>query len=153
MYKYLAVNLSERANRVGVNKHTAYGWYREGKLPVPAQRVGKLILENIDGTGSMEKTRSVSYARVSSSDQRSDLERQVARLVSWVSAAPMAVDKVVTEVGSGMNAQAPKFERILADSSASNIIVEHRDRLARFGSGESGAGSVSSRAPDRSGRR
>ena len=34
----VVVNLSEWADRVGVNKHTAYRWYREGRLPVPARR-------------------------------------------------------------------------------------------------------------------
>ncbi|MGC8513146.1 MAG: hypothetical protein ACP5P1_08940 [Acidimicrobiales bacterium] len=74
----MVVNLSEWADWVGVNKHTAYRWYREGKLPVPAQRVGRLILVNIDGAGSAQNTRTVLYARVSSHDQRADLDRQVA---------------------------------------------------------------------------
>ena len=116
-----------------MNKHTAYRWYREGKLPVPAQRVGKLILVNIDGAVSAENTRTVVYARVSSQDQRTDLDRQVARLTSWATAAGMAVAEVVTEVGSGMNGKRPKVQRILADPTASVIVVEHRDRLARFG--------------------
>ena len=42
------MNLSDWADRVGVNKHTAYRWYREGKLPVPARRVGRLILVDRD---------------------------------------------------------------------------------------------------------
>lgn len=127
------MNLSEWADRVGVNKHTAYRWYREGKLPVPARRVGKLILVNVDGAVSAENTRTVVYARVSSHDQRTDLDRQVARLTAWATAAGMAVDEVVTEVGSGMNGKRRKFQRILADPTASVIVVEHRDRLARFG--------------------
>lgn len=129
----MVVNLSEWADRVGVNKHTAYRWYREGNLPVPARRVGKLILVNVDGAVSAEKTRTVVYARVSSHDQRTDLDRQVARLTAWATAAGMAVDEVVTEVGSGMNGKRRKFQRILADPTASVIVVEHRDRLGRFG--------------------
>ena len=118
---------------MGVNKHTAYRWYRDGNLPVPAQRVGKLILVGIDGAASEEKTRTVVYARVSSHDQRADLDRQVARLTSWATEAGMAVDEVVTEVGSGMNGKRRKFQRVLADPTAQTIVVEHRDRLARFG--------------------
>ena len=125
--------MSEWADRVGVNKHTAYRWYREGKLPVPAQRIGRLILVNVDGAVSAENTRTVVYARVSSHDQRADLDRQVARVASWATAAGMAVDEIVTEVGSGMNGKRRKFQRILADPMASTIVVEHRDRLARFG--------------------
>ena len=43
------------------------------------------------------------------------------------------VGEVVTEVGSGLNGKRPKLRRILSDPSASVVVVEHRDRLARFG--------------------
>ena len=39
----------------------------------------------------------------------------------------------MTEVGSGMNGNRPKLRRILSDPSVTVIVVEHRDRLARFG--------------------
>ncbi len=41
--------------------------------------------------------------------------------------------EVVTEVGSGMNGRRKKLARLLADPRATTIVVEHRDRLARFG--------------------
>ena len=43
--------------------------------------------------------------------------------------------EVVCEVGSGLNGKRPKLRRILSDPSASVVVVEHRDRLARFGVG------------------
>ncbi|MHB1854437.1 MAG: IS607 family transposase [Acidimicrobiales bacterium] len=127
------MNLSEWATRVGVNKHTAYRWYREGTLPVPAQRVGKLILVDLDRAASSERSRAVVYARVSSHDQRDDLDRQVVRVTAWATAQGISVDEVVCEVGSGMNGKRRKFQRVLADPTATAIVVEHRDRLARFG--------------------
>lgn len=45
----------------------------------------------------------------------------------------MSVDEVITEVGSGLNGRRRKLARLLADSSATSLEVEHRDRLARFG--------------------
>lgn len=74
------------------------------------------------------------YARVSSHDQRSDLDRQVARLTSWATGNGHEVGEVVTEVGSGLNGKRPKLRRVLSDPSATVVVVEHRDRLARFGS-------------------
>jgi putative resolvase len=129
----LFVNLSAWADRVGVNKHTAYRWYREGTLPVPARRVGKLILVDVDETVPSAPARTVVYARVSSHDQRGDLDRQVARVTTWATSEGLAVSEVVTEVGSGMNGRRRKFQRVLADPSATVIVVEHRDRLSRFG--------------------
>ena len=45
----------------------------------------------------------------------------------------LTVAGVVREVGSGLNGKRPKLRRILSDPSATVIVVEHRDRLARFG--------------------
>ncbi len=73
------------------------------------------------------------YARVSSDDQRDDLDRQVARLTEWARSSGLSVDEVVTDVASGMNYRRRKLARVLADRTAAIIVVEHRDRLARFG--------------------
>jgi putative resolvase len=126
------MNLSEWADRVGVSKFTAYRWFREGTLPVPAERVGRLILVNVD-MAEHESARTVLYARVSSHDQRSDLDRQVARLTEWATGQGMTVAEVVVEVGSGMNGKRRRLARLLADRTATTVVVEHRDRLARFG--------------------
>jgi putative resolvase len=77
--------------------------------------------------------RTVLYARVSSHDQRSDLDGQVARLSEWATRQGMSVDEVVTEVGSGMNGKRRRLARLLSDATATTVVVEHRDRLARFG--------------------
>jgi putative resolvase len=75
----------------------------------------------------------VVYARVSSHDQRGDLDRQVARVTGWVTGQGLAVAEVVCEVGSGLNGKRPRLRGILPGPSAAVIVVEHRDRVARFG--------------------
>jgi putative resolvase len=119
---------------VGVNRHRAYRWFREGTLPVPAQRVGRLILvRTTPAAGEGAAGGVVVYAGVSGHDQRADLDRQVARLTAWASELDLTVAQVVTEVGSGLNAKRPKLRRILSDPDAKVIVVQHRDRLARLG--------------------
>ena len=127
------MNLAAWAESVGVNRHTAYRWFREGTLPVPAERVGRLILVRTAPAGEGAAGGVVIYARVSSHDQRADLDRQVARVTVWATEQGLTVRQVVTEVGSGLNGKRPKLRRILSDSDAKVIVVEHRDRLARFG--------------------
>jgi len=119
-----------RAN--GVHPQTAYRWFRQGTMPVPARRLpsGTIL---VDTPGSPPSEQAVLYARVATHDQRADLDRQVARLTSWASGQGMAVVEVVCEVGSGVNGKRPKLRRLLADPQATAIVVEHRDRLARFG--------------------
>lgn len=75
------------------------------------------------------------YARVSSHDQRGDLDRQVARLSEWAAKAGQAVVRVEAEVGSGMNGSRSKLRRMLADPKVTVVVVEHRDRLARMNAG------------------
>lgn len=127
------MNLADWAESVGVNRHTAYRWFREGALPVPAERVGRLILVRTTPAGEGAAGGVVIYARVSSHDQRADLDRQVGRLTAWATEQGLTVVQVVTEVGSGLNGKRPKLRRILSDSDAKVLVVEHRDRLARFG--------------------
>jgi len=126
------VNLADWAESVGVSRHTAYRWFREGTLPVPAERVGRLILVRTAGV-TASSGGVVLYARVSSHDQRQDLDRQVGRLTAWITGQGLSVGQVVTEVGSGVNGKRPKLRRLLSDPDATVIVVEHRDRLARFG--------------------
>lgn len=72
------------------------------------------------------------YARVSSHDQKSDLDRQVARLTGWAAEAGGTVVRVEAEVGSGMNGSRTKVRRLLADPRVTTVVVEHRDRLGRM---------------------
>ena len=123
-----------RAN--GVHPQTAYRWFRQGTMPVPARRppFGTILVE-VPGShdhGGLDR-RVVLYARVSAHDQRDELERQVTRLSGWATAQGVTVAEVVTEVGSGLNGRRLKLRRVLADPRAAMIVVKHRDRLARFG--------------------
>jgi putative resolvase len=127
------VNLTEWAHAQGIHVTTAYRWYREGTLPVPARKVGRLILVSPD-TAAVPPAQGGAglYARVSSHDQKADLDRQVARLSAWAAQAGLPVVRVEAEVGSGMNGSRPKVRRLLADSGVSVVAVEHRDRLGRM---------------------
>jgi putative resolvase len=101
-------------------------------MPVPVIKTATgryLVLEH----ATEKDIRTVAYCRVSSADQKSDLERQAGRVVTAATGMGLAVAEVVTEIGSGLNGKRPKLARLLRDPSASVIVVEHRDRLARFG--------------------
>ncbi|MER0479141.1 IS607 family transposase [Streptomyces sp. Edi2] len=128
------MNLTEWAKTQGVHPQTAYRWFREGTLPVPAQRVGpRMVLVNIEANAAPEAVGGLGlYARVSSHDQKADLERQLARLVAWAATAGHRVVRVESEVGSGMNGGRSKAKRLLADPEVTTVVVEHKDRLGRM---------------------
>lgn len=128
------MNLAVWAERNGVARVTAYRWFHAGLLPVPAQKAGRLILVDDQPADRSRRARTAVYARVSSADQKPDLDRQVARVTAWATTEQIAVDKVVTEVGSALNGHRRKFLALLRDPSVKRIVVEHRDRFCRFGS-------------------
>lgn len=126
------MKLSDYARREGVHYTTAYRWWRQGTLPVPARQTatGTIL---VDEPRREEVGGVALYARVSSSDQREDLDRQVGRLSAWATAQGLAVTGTVAEVGSGLNGSRTKLKRLLADPAVGTVVVEHRERLARFG--------------------
>jgi len=125
------VNLTQWARSQGVHPQTAYRWFREGTLPVPAVRVNqRTVLVNPDRGDAVVGGVGL-YARVSSHDQKADLDRRVARLTGWAADAGGQVVRVEAEVGSGMNGARAKVRRLLADPKVTVVVVEHRDRLGR----------------------
>jgi predicted site-specific integrase-resolvase len=126
------VNLKDWAAANGVGYSTARQWFLEGRLPVPARRVGGLILVDEPARPAVAGTTAV-YARVSSADQKTDLDRQVARVTAWAAGQNLPVGQVVTEVGSALDGHRRKFLALLRDPQVTTIVVEHRDRFARFG--------------------
>lgn len=124
--------MKEWAESQGVSYASARRWYAAGTLPVHAYQAGRLIVV-ADPSAAKPSGSTVVYARVSSADQRPDLDRQVARVTAWATSNGTPVDRVVTEVGSALNGHRRKFLALLRDPGVSTIVVEHRDRFARFG--------------------
>src|SRR6202022_1769684 len=130
------MKLSDWARANGVHPKTAYRWWRNGTLPVPARQINARVILVDDAASANRAAPELSavglYARVSSHDQRSDLDRQVARLSEWAAKDGARVVRIEAEVGSGMNGARAKLRRLLADPAGSTVVVEHRDRLGRM---------------------
>jgi predicted site-specific integrase-resolvase len=73
------------------------------------------------------------YTRVSSSENKDNLDRQAKRLEEYSIARGYRIAKVVKEVGSGVNDNRRKLEKLVTDKSYNRLVVEHKDRLTRFG--------------------
>jgi predicted site-specific integrase-resolvase len=125
------MKLSVWAKQQGVSYKTAWRLWRAGKLPVPAEQLetGTVVVH-----AEPQRTGGVAlYARVSSSEQKDDLARQMERLRAHASRHGFEVVDEVGEVGSGLNGQRRGLLRLLHRSEVGVILVEHRERLARFG--------------------
>src|SRR5215510_16291637 len=126
------MKLREWAIKQSVSYRTALRWFHGGTLPVEAEQMatGTIIvkLETIFGD-----QKAALYARVSSSNQKTNLDPQVVRLTHFAVENELSIAAVITEVGSAMNGKRPKLLKLLRDQSIRIIVVEHRDRLIRFG--------------------
>ncbi|MDT5325538.1 MAG: hypothetical protein QOF25_2690 [Mycobacterium sp.] len=128
------MSLAGWAKRDGVARVTADRWLCTGLLPVPARKVARLILVEDPSVAAGPRSRTAVYARVSSADQKVDLDRQVSRVAAWATAQQTPLGNVVTEVGSAGNGHRRTFLALLGDPSVELIVVDHRDRFCRFGS-------------------
>lgn len=127
------MKLSQWAKQKGVSYRTAYRYFRNNQI-VGAEQLptGTIVIHEIE-TLQNPTSINVIYARVSSHDQKNDLVRQVDRLRDYCASRGVTVDMEVSEIASGMNDNRKKLLCILSNKDVGNIIVEHRDRLTRFG--------------------
>ena len=127
------ISLTAWGRLYGFDKATTSRLHHTGKLP-PELQVERLpngryyVVVPPESGG-----RCVVYARVSSADQKDDLDRQVGRVVEWVTEQGFRPDEVVKEIGSGLNGNRRRLRQLVADHTVSMVVVEHRERLCRFG--------------------
>src|SRR5262249_5512006 len=123
--------LSANAKRGGVSNKTAYEWWKAGQLDAYQLPSGTIIVRQPKATA----TGVALYARVSSAEQKADVMRQMQRLRDYAAARGYQVIAEVTEIASGWNDERPKIRKLLTDSRVGGLVVEHKDRLTRFGYG------------------
>jgi predicted site-specific integrase-resolvase len=126
------IKLSEWARLHDYTYRGAYNVYRRGDI-VGEQTPSGTILIEVDETQNKKPEYNVVYSRVSSSENKSNLESQAERVSQFCNAKGWVVHEVVKECASGLNDQRPKLQKILKDGKATKIVVEHKDRLTRFG--------------------
>jgi len=125
------MRLSRYAKQMGVTYHTAFRWWKKGQLDGYQLETGTIIIRE-QGVQSVAQ-KIVLYARVSSNDQKEDLVRQLQRLRDFASARGYTIAQEVKEIASGLNDKRPKLQSLLKDPTIGKIVIEHKDRLTRFG--------------------
>jgi putative resolvase len=88
------------------------------------------------GIKADDDKRIVVYCRVSSASQKNDLISQRSAVEKYCQVNGYRVDEWITEVGSGLNYNRKKFNKLMEDvelGKVYKIIVAHKDRLMRFG--------------------
>jgi IS605 OrfB family transposase len=105
----------------GVTMRTVWNWINKGELEIERTSTGRI---RIVVDENKEKTIAV-YARVSSSENKSNLIAQKDRVVSYCMAKGYKISKVVMEAGSGLNDKRPKLEDLLKDNNQNFVNIPH----------------------------
>jgi excisionase family DNA binding protein len=134
----------EVCQRLGISYPTLSRWVREGRIKairtaggvfrIPESEVRRIA----EGLPISKEVRAVIYARVSSSDQRSDLERQIQYLTQYCSSKGYRVVDVLSDVASGLKIDRKGLLKLfdyVVNRQVDEVVVTYRDRLTRFGSG------------------
>jgi putative resolvase len=126
------MKLSEYAKQQGISYRTAFRWWQAGQIPGYQAATGTIIVQDPKAVAAAPQRVAI-YARVSSHEHQANLDRQAERLLSYCAAKGYQVNKIVKEIASGVNDSRPKLLALLEDQAITLIVVEHRDRLTRFG--------------------
>jgi predicted site-specific integrase-resolvase len=134
------MSISEAAKVAGVAPGTLRRWEREGKIK-PERTVGgnrrytlAMLKPHMAHQASVAK-KTVAYARVSSHDQKADLERQKQMLEMYCAAQGWQFE-ILADLGSGMNYHKRGLRKLLSmilDEQINRLVLTHKDRLLRLG--------------------
>ena len=130
------MKLSEWAKLKGIHYRTAIGWVKNGKMPVPFERLpsGTIIVHVTTEVEIVNHpVKAALYARVSTVREKPELEAQMGRLAAFAVGKGLDVIQTAAEVGPGLNGNRPKLMKLLSDPAVKVIVIEHRDRLLKFG--------------------
>ena len=128
------MKLSQWAKANYVTYRTAYRMFSEGIIPNSRRLPTGTIVIDAEIKEISKPQYVIVYARVSSSEQvKNTLESQATRVAQFCNAKGFIVKEIVKECASGLNDTRPKLMKILTNPNVTHIVIEHKDRLTRFG--------------------
>ena len=129
------MKLSKYAEKIGVKRATATKWFHKGLIEGAYQLPTGTIVVPDEIFNEKETGETVIYARVSSPERRkTNLEYQAKRMSDFCISNGWKVDRIVKEVGSGLNDSRSKLMELFEGKrNVQKIVVEHKDRITRFG--------------------
>ena len=115
----MELKISEYAKINRVTQRTVWNWIKQNRVKIKYTETGRvrIIVES-------DKEKQVAiYTRVSSTENKENLKSQTDRLINYCNAKGYKVTKVISEIGSGLNDQRPKLEKLLCDNNIDIIVV------------------------------
>ncbi|MEK7441041.1 MAG: IS607 family transposase [Chloroflexota bacterium] len=129
------MKLSVYAREVGVSYRTAFRWFKSGKIQGRQMDTGTILITEPTGEPVVPERplKAAIYTRVSATENKVNLDGQAKRLTDYCAAKGYPITHIIKEIGSGVNDARPKLLKLITDPTITLIVVEHKDRLTRFG--------------------
>lgn len=126
------MKLSEYAKNRSVTYRTAWNRFKKGKINnAIIDSTGHIYIPNKKEI--IDYNQSAIYCRVSSNKQKEDLNRQTERVKDYAIKNGYQINEIISEIGSGVNDNRNKLIKLFKKNNWNTLIVEHSDRLTRFG--------------------
>jgi len=125
------MKLSEYAKKNNITYRTAWNHWKTGKASGNQLSTGTIVIDCVKHDNQVKNTACI-YSRVSSSENRKNLESQAERLYGYAIARGYKVQHIIKEIGSGINDNRSKLNKVLVQYDYDTIVIEHKDRLTRF---------------------
>ena len=126
------IKLSTYAKNHSVTYRTAWNRFNAGKISNAFKSDdGTILIKVVNEKVDLSKV--AIYARVSSNENKKNLETQADRLKQYCIAKGYQITEIEKEIGSGVNDSRKKLKKLLESDNWGIIVVEHKDRLTRFG--------------------
>lgn len=132
------IRLPQYAKLLNIKYQTAHRHWRKGIVKGIQLKTGTILVnppfeENKPVIENNNEIRVALYSRVSSSENKPNLDRQLERIRDYSIAKGYKITEEVKEIGSGINANRRKLLALLKKDTYDIIVVEHKDRFSRFG--------------------
>ena len=132
------IKLSAAAKLMGISRRTAQRMVEAGTLPTRLSATGRRFVSlatmaRMLGETVAEGSRCAIYSRESSSENKAALTSQTDGLRRYAAAKGWSIVRVVEEFGSCVNDQRKRLHSLLKSREFDVLLVEHKDRLTRFG--------------------
>jgi putative resolvase len=132
------ITIDEASKLLGVTAKTMRLWEKEGKISSYRTEGGhrRYKIEELLHSKKSETSLTIAYGRVSSHDQKSDLDRQLQLLELYCSTKGYDFE-IISDLGSGMNYKKKgliRLIKLICSNQVDRLILTHKDRLLRFGS-------------------
>lgn len=127
---------------LGVTRTTLCKYVKNGDIKVTTMKNGYYDYDEdsvyafIGGKAEKHNTKVISYSRVSTQNQKSQLKEQTQRIYNSCTARGISIDEQIEDIKSGMSFERSGFDKLcneIIQCNVSLVVIENKDRLVRFG--------------------